>query len=82
MGKILAATPAALPIRLSTNDKPYLSGTLSEIEKSIRSTARTITHTRLKDKTVLHKAGLRSVTQAVSETMAISIWKAQKEMNL
>ena len=85
MGKILAAAPAAIPIRLSSNDKPYLSGILTEIDKSIRSTARTITHTRLKDKvrseTVLHKAVLRSLTQAVSETMAISIWKARKEMN-
>ena len=86
MGKILAAAPAAIPIRLSANDKPYLSGILTEIDKSIRATARTITRTSLKDKTrteiVLWKAGLRSLTQSVSETMACSIWKAQNKKNL
>ena len=85
MGKILAAAPAAIPIRLNTNDKPYLSGILTEIDKSIRATARTITRTSLNDKvrteTVLWKAGLRSLTQAVSETMACSIWKAQNDKN-
>ena len=63
----------------------YLSGILNEIDKSIRSAARTITRTSLKDKirteTVLQKAGLRSLTQAVSEIMACSIWTARNEMN-
>ena len=85
MGKILAAAPAAIPIRLSANEKPYLSGILTDIYKSICATARTITRTKLKDKTrtetVLLKAGLRSLTQAVSETIACSIWKAQNEKN-
>ena len=85
MGKILAAAPAAIPIKLCSNDKPYLSGILTEIDKSIRATARSITRIGLKDKvrteTVLWKAGLRSLTEAVSETMACSIWKARKEMN-
>ena len=53
MGKILAAAPAAIPIRLSTNDKPYLSGILTEIDKSIRATARTITHSKSKSSIVL-----------------------------
>ena len=51
----------------------------------VNATARTITRTNLNDKvrteTVLWKAGLRSLTQAVSEIMACSIWKAQSEMN-
>lgn len=85
MGKILAAAPAAIPIRLSANDKPFLSGILTDIDKSIRATARTITRTSLKDKTrtetVLYKAGLRSLTQAVSEIMACEIWKAQNKKN-
>ena len=33
MGKILSAAPAALPIRLSSNDQPYLSGILTDIIK-------------------------------------------------
>ena len=85
MGKILAAAPAAIPIRLNPNDKPYLSGILNDIDKSIRATARTITHTKLTDKLkselVLHKAGLRGLTEAVIEIMACAIWKARREMN-
>jgi hypothetical protein len=85
MGKILAAAPAAIPIKLDPNEKPYLSGILNEIDKSIKATARTITRTSLKDKIrsdiVLSRAGLRSLTEAVSETMACAIWKARKEMN-
>ena len=50
MGKVLSAAPAAIPIKLSTKDKPHLSGLLNDIEKSIKVTARTITWTRLKDK--------------------------------
>ena len=85
MGKILSAAPAAMPIKLSPYDKPHVSGILTDIDKSIRATARTITHTKLKDKvrteSVLSKAGLRSLTQAVSETSAISVWKSRREMN-
>ena len=85
MGKILSAAPAALPIKLSPNDKSNVSSILTDIDKTIRATARTITHIKLTDKvrteTVLSKAGLRSLTQAVSETMAISIWKSRREMN-
>ena len=50
IGKILCAAPAAIPIRLDPNEMPYLSGILTEIDKSIRSTARTITKTKLNDK--------------------------------
>ena len=34
MGKVLAAAPAAIPVRLNHNEKPYLSGILNEIDKS------------------------------------------------
>ena len=85
MGKILAAATAALPIKLCSHEKPFLQGALSEIDKSIRATARTISGIKLKDKvrseTVLWKAGMKSLTETVSETMACSIWKARKEMN-
>ena len=69
---------------LNPSDKPYLSGILNEIDKSIRAAARIITRTRLSDKvrseTNLWKAGLRSLTEAVSESMACAIWKARNEM--
>ena len=61
MGKILAAAPAAIPIRVDPNDKLYLAGILNEIDKAIRATARTITRTKLTDKVrsevTLSKAG-------------------------
>ena len=62
-----------------------MSGILNDIDKSIKATARTITRTSLTDKVrseiVLWKAGLRGLTEAVSETMACAIWKARKDMN-
>ena len=85
MGKILAAAPAAIPIQINPNDKPYQAVILNDIDKSIRATARTITRTKLKDKVksevTLWKAGLKSLTEAVSVTQASLIWKARKEMN-
>ena len=85
MGKILAAAPAAIPIRMCMNEKPYLAGISKDIDKSIRSTARTITRTKLTDKVkseiVLWKAGLRSLAEAVSTSMATTVWKSIKEMN-
>ena len=85
MGKILAAAPAAIPIRIDPNDKPYLAGILDEIDKAIRATARTITRTKLTDKVrsevTLSKAGLKSLTEAVSVTMATLVWKARKDMD-
>ena len=85
MWKILSAATAAIPIKLNPIDKPYLSGTLCEIDKAIKATARTITKTKLTDKVnseiVLHKAGLRCLTEAVSELMACEIWKGRNNMN-
>ena len=65
MGKILAAAPAAIPICIDSNDKPYnIAGILDEIDKAIRATARTITRTKLTDKVrsevILSKAGLNN----------------------
>ena len=50
MGKILNAAPAAFPLKLSSSDKPYLSGVINEIHKSIKSAARTISRVKLTDK--------------------------------
>ena len=36
---------------------------------------------KIRSETVLQKAGLRSLTEAVCVTMACSIWKARNEMN-
>ena len=62
-----------------------MAGILEDIDKSIRVAARTITHTKLTDKVrseiTLQKAGLRSLTEAVSTTMATTVWKARNEMN-
>ena len=85
MGKILTAAPAAIPIRLNSNEKPYLSGILNDIEKFIKATARVITRTSLKDRIrseiVLQKAGLRGLNEAVIESMALAIWKARHKMD-
>ena len=78
MGKILAATPAAVPI------KPYLTGILNDIDKSIRSTAKTIPRIKLTNKVkyeiLLWKAGLLSLTEAVIISIATTIWKSRKDM--
>ena len=86
MGKILAAAPAAIPICIDSNDKPYnIAGILDEIDKAIRATARTITRTKLTDKVrsevTVSKAGLKSLTEAVSVTMATLVWKARRDMD-
>jgi hypothetical protein len=59
MGKILAACPVTIPIRLNSDDKSCLVVT-EEINKAIKVTAPTITKTKLLDRIrsedVLHKA--------------------------
>ena len=85
MGKILAAAPAAIPIKTQNQEKPFQSKLLEDINKGIKSAARTITKTKLTDKVssdiVLWKAGLPSLNEAVSTRMATLIWKARKQMN-
>ena len=85
MGKVLAAAPAALPIKTHQLEKSFQSGLIEDINKSIKSTARTIIKTKLSDKVptdiVLWKARLPSLSQAVSKCLASLIWKARKYMN-
>ena len=76
MGKILAAAPATIPIRLDNSDQ-YLICITEEINKCIKSVARTITKTKLSDKvhseTVLWKAGLHCLNEAVASIMAVMV---------
>ena len=85
MGKILAAASAAIPIKILNQVKPFQSLLLEDINKGIKATARTITKTKLSDKvpssSVLIKAGLPSLNEAVSTGMASLIWKARDQMN-
>ena len=70
LGKVLSAQPAIL-IKIDQQDIAFQMGLVEEIHKAIKSTARTITKTNLSDRvssdTVLWKAGLPSITQAVSK---------------
>ena len=84
MGKILAACPVTIPIRLNSDDKFCLT-VIEEINKAIKATARTITKTKLSDRihseNVLHKAGLKCLNEAVASITAVTVWKAKKSMN-
>ena len=68
MGKILAAAPATIPIRIDPEDRFSITIT-EEINKSIKSAARCITRTKLSDKiqsdSILSKAGLQCLNKAV-----------------
>ena len=37
MGKILAVAPAAIPISIDPNEKPYIAGILNDIDKAKRA---------------------------------------------
>ena len=50
MGKILSAASAAIPIKSQHQSNPFQSGLLEDIDKAIRSAARSITKTKLTDK--------------------------------
>ena len=84
MGKILAACPVTVPIRLTSEDKSSVVVT-EEINKTIKATARVITKTRLSDRIrsedVLHKANLKCLNEAVASIMAVTVWKAKQCMN-
>ena len=62
MGKILAACPVTIPVRLDKDDKYSITVT-EEINKAIKATARSITKTKLSDKNrsedTLRKANLK-----------------------
>ena len=84
MGKILAAAPATIPIRIDSEDKNSITVT-EEINKSIKSVARSITRTKLSDKVrselILTKAGLRNLNEATASVMAVLVWKSKISMN-
>ena len=84
MGKILAASPATIPIRLDPEDRGSNTVT-EEINKAIKATARTITRTRLSDKmhseVILTKARIRCLNEAAASAMAVLVWKSKQAMN-
>ena len=56
-----------------------------DVNKAIKSTARTITNTKLSDKVpsenVLRKANLKCLNEAVASITAVTIWKSKHSMN-
>ena len=86
MGKILAACPVTIPVKLNNDDKFHnFMGVIDDIDKSIKSTARTITRTKLSDKirseNVLHKANLKCLNESVASIIALTAWKSKKSMD-
>ena len=84
MGKILAACPVTIPVRLG-DDNDTCIGISEDINKSIKATARSITKTKLCDKIrseiILEKANLKCLNEAVASITAVSVWKAKQSMN-
>ena len=84
MGKIFTACPVTIPVRLNCDDK-FCVGLTEEINKSIKSTARIITRTKLCDKIhskdVLKKANLQSLNEAVASITAVTVWKSKQKMD-
>ena len=78
MGKILAAAPATVPIRLEWEDRGSYTIT-EEINKAIKATARSITRTKLSDKikseVTLQKARIQCLNKAAASAMAVLVWK-------
>ena len=81
IGKILAAAPAAIPFKLAYDNRAANLAT-ENINRSIKSVARTITKTALNDKvsskSVLEKAGLRALNEMVASQTALMVWKSKK----
>ena len=81
IGKILAAAPAAIPFKLAYDDRAANLAT-ENINRSIKSVARTITKTALSDKvsskSILEKAGLRTLNEMVASQTAVMVWKSKK----
>ena len=84
MGKISAAAPATVPIRLECEDRGSYTIT-EEINKAIKATARSITRTKLSDKikseVTLKKARIRCLNEAAASAMAVLVWKCKQSMN-
>ena len=81
IGKILAAAPAAIPFKIAHDDRAANLAT-ENINRSIKSVARTITRTALSDKvpskSILEKAGLRTLNEMVASQTALMVWKSKK----
>ena len=69
---------------LSNDDRSNVT-VMDDINKAIKSAARTITRTKLSDKirseNVLHKAKLKCLTESVASTVAVTVWKSKMTMN-
>ena len=80
----MAAAPAAVPFRINQDDKGAIVLT-EKINCALKSAARTITRTRLKDKVksevVLQRAGLRSLNEMVACTSVTMVWKSKLYMD-
>ena len=79
IGKILAEAQAAIPFRIEHDD--WAANLIIEnINRSIKSVARTITKTSLSDKvsskSVLENAGLGTLNEMVASQTALMAWKA------
>ena len=84
IGKIAAAAPAAIPFKIAADDQAANLAT-EKINRSIKSVARTITKTSLKDMVssdlVLQKAGMRNLNEIVASNAALMVWKSKKKMD-
>ena len=84
VGKIMAAAPAAIPFRISHEDRGANIIT-EKINCALKSAARTITRIRLTDKVrseiILEKAGLRELNEMVASSSAIMLWKSKMRMD-
>ena len=80
----MAAAPAAIPCRICSSDTGAITVT-DKIDLAIKSAARVITRTCLKDrlrtKTVLQRAGLHCLNEMVASASAVMVWKSKKCMN-
>ena len=78
----MAAAPAAIPFKLAFDDRAANLAT-EKINRAIKSVARTITKTSLKDmvstKCVLEKAGLRNLNEMVASQTAVMVWKSKSK---
>ena len=81
IGKISAAAPAAIPFKIAFDDRAANLAT-DKINRAIKSAARTITKTSLKDmvasEEVIKKAGLRCLNEIVASTSVVMVWKSKK----
>ena len=87
MGNVLAACPVTMSVKISGRDDFVSNVTVMEdINKAIKSNARTITRTKLSEKIpseiVLQKAKLKCLNESVASIMATTVWKSKQSMNL